>query len=108
MCCLVEILYLEILCLASFLRARDVGYLATVQMGTPPQNFLILMDSGSADFWVGSENCQSQAGGDCVRASHYGYVYVAFITEFSHKREITHSSGRNPVVLFRIQTSPSK
>lgn len=35
-------------------------------MGTPPQDFLLLMDSGSADLWVGAENCQSQAGGDCV------------------------------------------
>ena len=25
------------------------------------------MDSGSADFWIGGEGCQSDAGGDCVR-----------------------------------------
>lgn len=24
------------------------------------------MDSGSADLWVGAENCQSEAGGGCV------------------------------------------
>ena len=47
-------------------RANDVGYIATVQLGTPPQDFKILMDSGSADFWVGGEQCQSQGGGDCV------------------------------------------
>jgi len=41
---------------------QDDGYLATVQMGTPPQNFTILMDSGSADLWVGSENCISEQG----------------------------------------------
>lgn len=45
--------------------ADDVGYIATIQIGTPPQNFNILMDSGSADFWVGSETCQSQQG-TCV------------------------------------------
>jgi hypothetical protein len=28
-------------------------------MGTPPRDFKILMDSGSADFWVGAENCQT-------------------------------------------------
>lgn len=38
--------------------ANDVGYMATVQIGTPPTSFMILMDSGSADFWVGSDNCQ--------------------------------------------------
>ncbi|KAK0450070.1 acid protease [Armillaria borealis] len=47
------------------IESDDVGYLATIQMGTPPQDFLLLMDSGSADTWVGGENCQSEEGGDC-------------------------------------------
>jgi len=35
-------------------------------MGSPPRDFSILMDSGSADFWVGSENnCTSTTGGGC-------------------------------------------
>jgi hypothetical protein len=45
---------------------NDVAYIATIQMGTPPRDFKILMDSGSADFWVGAEGCQSETGGDCV------------------------------------------
>ena len=43
----------------------DVGYIATIQMGTPPRDFKLLMDSGSADFWVGAEGCKSVTG-DCV------------------------------------------
>lgn len=43
-----------------------MGYIATVQMGTPPRDFKLLMDSGSADLWVGAEQCQSEDGGDCV------------------------------------------
>jgi hypothetical protein len=54
------------------IEARDVGYLATVQMGTPPRDFLILMDSGSADLWVGAENCQAQAGGGCGNHTFLG------------------------------------
>ena len=51
--------------------ANDVGYVATVQMGTPPRDFLILMDSGSSDLWVGAEECQSLTtpGADCVSDS---------------------------------------
>lgn len=44
----------------------DVGYVATIQMGTPPRAFNLLMDSGSADLWVGAEGCKSVTGGDCV------------------------------------------
>jgi Eukaryotic aspartyl protease len=51
------------------IQADDVGYIATVQMGTPPRDFKLLMDSGSADLWVGAEGCQSQSGPDCVSAS---------------------------------------
>ncbi|PFH53094.1 hypothetical protein AMATHDRAFT_45724 [Amanita thiersii Skay4041] len=45
--------------------AQDYGYLGTVYMGTPPRPFSLLMDSGSADLWVGSEECRSNEGGSC-------------------------------------------
>ncbi len=48
------------------IQANDVGYIATIQMGTPPRDFKLLMDTGSGDLWVGAEGCQSVAGGDCV------------------------------------------
>lgn len=48
------------------IQADDVGYVASVQMGNPPREFKLLMDSGSADLWVGAEGCQSVTGGDCV------------------------------------------
>lgn len=51
------------------IQARDVGYIATIQMGTPPRDFLLLMDSGSADLWVGAEGCQSVNGSGCVSSS---------------------------------------
>ena len=50
------------------IQANDVGYIATVQLGNPPRDFKILMDSGSADFWVGAEGCKSVTG-DCVSFS---------------------------------------
>ena len=48
-------------------RANDVGYAAVVQVGTPLRDFSIIMDSGSADFWIGGEGCKSESGGSCVR-----------------------------------------
>ena len=49
--------------------ANDTGYVANIQMGNPPRNFKLLMDSGSADLWVGAEGCQSASGDDCVSYS---------------------------------------
>ncbi|CAE7065707.1 unnamed protein product [Rhizoctonia solani] len=46
-------------------QANDVGYIATFQIGTPPRDFRFLMDSGSADMWVPSEECESLTGGKC-------------------------------------------
>lgn len=50
------------------IEANDVGYIATVQIGTPPQDFNFLMDTGSADMWVGSEDCTTAGTTQgCVR-----------------------------------------
>jgi hypothetical protein len=48
-------------------RGRDIGYIADIKIGTPPVSFSMLMDSGSADMWVGSsKSCKSEDGGGCV------------------------------------------
>lgn len=49
-----------------------MGYFATVQMGTPPRDFRLIMDSGSADLWVGAEKCVNvnSQGLSCVSRSH--------------------------------------
>ncbi|KAF8656862.1 hypothetical protein AX16_002409 [Volvariella volvacea WC 439] len=45
--------------------ANDVGYFADVLIGTPAQSFRLLVDSGSADTWVGTDTCVSEIGGGC-------------------------------------------
>lgn len=85
-------------------RGSDVGYLATVQIGTPPQNFVMLMDSGSADMWVGSENCQSQQGG-CVRPQ-ISDIFV--INHSSYVRETTGSLVHRAPARSRILLRSSK
>ncbi|KAF7317048.1 Peptidase A1 domain-containing protein [Mycena chlorophos] len=47
------------------IEGQDIGYMATLGLGTPPRAFKLLVDSGSADLWVGSEQCQADTGGNC-------------------------------------------
>ncbi|KAE8213573.1 hypothetical protein CF319_g9160, partial [Tilletia indica] len=37
--------------------ANDVGYIATIQIGSTQKPFRMLIDSGSADTWVASSSC---------------------------------------------------
>lgn len=72
--------------------ADDVGYIATIQIGTPPQNFNILMDSGSADFWVGSETCQSQQG-SCGNHTFLGSQSSSSFVQSNQNFNVTYGSG---------------
>ncbi|KIY64559.1 acid protease [Cylindrobasidium torrendii FP15055 ss-10] len=42
--------------------SNDVGYVATVQIGNPPRDFTLLVDSGSADTWVPLDKCLTEDG----------------------------------------------
>jgi len=76
------------------IESNDVGYLATVQMGTPPQNYLLLMDSGSSDLWVGSaENCVSQAGGGCGNHTFLGTSTSSTFVGSNQEFSVTYGSG---------------
>ncbi|WVQ97163.1 hypothetical protein IAU59_004273 [Kwoniella sp. CBS 9459] len=46
------------------IEANDIGYLCEIQIGTPAQTFLMLMDTGSADTWVPSTDCSPQQCGN--------------------------------------------
>ncbi|KAK7044185.1 hypothetical protein VNI00_007905 [Paramarasmius palmivorus] len=75
------------------IEANDVGFLATIQMGTPPKDFLILMDSGSADLWVGAENCQSSAGGGCGNHNFLGPQSSSSFKDSQQPFQVTYGTG---------------
>lgn len=76
------------------IEANDVGYVATVQMGTPPTNYSILMDSGSADFWVASISCQSDAGGDCGKHVPLGSTTSSSFQASNQPFQVTYGTGQ--------------
>ena len=74
-------------------RANDIGYMATIQIGTPGVDFNILMDCGSADFWVGSEDCQSENGGDCGNHQFLGPQSSSSFVDTGNQFQVTYGSG---------------
>ncbi|CAH7670240.1 aspartic peptidase domain-containing protein [Phakopsora pachyrhizi] len=46
------------------IEANDVGYFAEINVGTPPQKFKVIMDSGSSDFWLSAPQCTNSVTGE--------------------------------------------
>ncbi|KAG9074932.1 hypothetical protein FS749_013460, partial [Ceratobasidium sp. UAMH 11750] len=74
--------------------ANDVGYIATLQLGTPPRNFNLLMDSGSADMWVGGEACKSQQGGGCGNHTFLGTQSSSSFKSLGKTFQVRYGTGQ--------------
>jgi len=75
------------------IEGNDIGFLATLQIGTPPRDFEMLMDSGSADMWVGSENCKSSTGGTCGDHNFIGPASSSTFSDSGVSWNITYGTG---------------
>ncbi|XP_069422778.1 pregnancy-associated glycoprotein 4-like [Ovis canadensis] len=49
---------------------RDILYVGNITIGTPPQEFQVIFDTGSSDLWVPSDYCNSSACSTHVRFRH--------------------------------------
>ncbi|KAG0173719.1 hypothetical protein DFQ28_008311 [Apophysomyces sp. BC1034] len=66
----------------------------SLSIGTPPQDFLLLFDSGSSDTWIPSEQCGLNNG--CQSADHYNSSASSTYTTSNYKftlRYVTGSTG---------------
>jgi hypothetical protein len=71
------------------IEANDVGYIATVQIGSAGTNFRMLIDSGSADTWVPSSSCSGCGSGHQQLGPQVSSTYSGTSTSFS----ITYGTG---------------
>lgn len=65
----------------------DMAYMGPIQIGTPPQNFNVIYDTGSSDLWIPSANCTDEAcSGKNVYnrtlSSTYKFVNRTFAIEY--------------------------
>ncbi|KAG9121485.1 Type I transmembrane sorting receptor [Ceratobasidium sp. 392] len=75
---------------------QDVLWSGPISIGTPAQNFLITFDTGSADLWVPSANCQDEG---CQKKKRYTTSSSSTVFQPSPERtfKIAYGDGSSTV-----------
>ncbi|XP_063212862.1 pepsin B-like [Chroicocephalus ridibundus] len=83
----------------------DSSYFGEISIGSPPQNFLVLFDTGSSNLWVPSTYCQTPA---CYNHAKFKPSESSTFISNGRSYNISYGSGTLTVVLgydtLRIQT----
>ncbi|KAM6041118.1 pepsin B-like isoform 1-T1 [Theristicus caerulescens] len=74
----------------------DSSYFGEISIGTPPQNFLVLFDTGSSNLWVPSTYCQTAA---CLNHAKFNPSDSSTFTYYGQSYTISYGSGALTVVL---------
>ncbi|XP_036199964.1 pepsin B [Myotis myotis] len=74
----------------------DAFYFGEISIGTPPQNFLVLFDTGSSNLWVPSTYCQSQA---CSNHNRFNPSLSSTFRNNGQTYTLSYGSGSLSVVL---------
>lgn len=65
------------------IESNDIGYVATIEIGSQNQTFRMLIDSGSADTWVPSTACQACGSTHTQLGSSDSDTFTSLNTPFS-------------------------
>uniref|UniRef100_A0A8B9XXD6 Peptidase A1 domain-containing protein n=1 Tax=Bos mutus grunniens TaxID=30521 RepID=A0A8B9XXD6_BOSMU len=70
---------------------EDLMYVGNITIGTPPQEFQVVFDTGSSDFWVPSDFCTSP---DCITHVRFRKRQSSTFRPTNKTFSITYGSGR--------------
>ncbi|KAJ1176600.1 hypothetical protein NDU88_001872 [Pleurodeles waltl] len=68
----------------------DMSYYGEISIGTPPQNFLVLFDTGSSNLWVASTYCSSTA---CTNHAAFNPSQSSTYTSNNQQFSIQYGTG---------------
>ncbi|ORY03803.1 peptidase A1 [Basidiobolus meristosporus CBS 931.73] len=68
----------------------DLSYYGEVTIGTPPQKFTVIFDTGSADFWVPSVWCSSAA---CINHRKFQPIKSTTFHKFDKEFSLQYGTG---------------
>lgn len=77
----------------------EMAYYGAMQVGTPPQNFTTIFDTGSSDFWVPSASCRAQA---CLGKNLYSSAKSSSYKSLGRKFSIQYGTGAVSGILSKV------
>ncbi|KAM7226419.1 LOW QUALITY PROTEIN: hypothetical protein CapIbe_022564 [Capra ibex] len=75
---------------------RDMQYMGNITIGTPPQEFQVVFDTGSSELWVASDFCTSRVCATHVKFRHH---QSSTFRPTNKTFRISYSSGRVKAVV---------
>lgn len=76
----------------------DAQYYGEISIGTPPQTFQVIFDTGSTNLWVPSQKCNSDS---CLRHNRYNSLESSTAKKNGTTAVIKYGSGGIIIFLFK-------